>query len=128
MSPRGRNDPCTGAVTTRGDRSGRPQSVPNSAACSPWQPQHATGTGTEYENDCQPDCADGKIIDYPVNVTLTGSVLWSHSGPFSYTRITLHYPDAAPAVYSTVDGKVTVTHPATFSIPLTSRPVHPAGD
>ena len=93
-----------------------------------WQPGYATGTGTEAEKECTPSCAaDGKILYYPVNVTLTGSALLSQGGPFSYTKITLNYPGAAPAVYSTVNGTTTVTHPSTFSISrgFGGVPAHP---
>jgi len=63
-----------------------------------------------------------------VNVTLTGSALLSQGGSFSYTKITLNYPGAAPAVYSTVNGMTTVTHPSTFSISggFGGVPAHPA--
>lgn len=82
-----------------------------------WQPGYATGTGTEAEKACTPSCAaGGKDLTYRVNVTLTGSALLSQGGPFTYTKITLNYPGAAPAVYSTVNGTITVTHPSTFSI------------
>ena len=93
-----------------------------------WQPGYATGTGTEAEKECTPSCAaDGKILYYPVNVTLTGSALLSQGGPFSYAKITLNYPGAAPAVYSTINGTTTVTHPSTFSVSrgFGGVPAHP---
>lgn len=92
---------------------------------SSWQPGEAAGSGTLAENDCTPDCADGKTIDYPVSVTLTGSRFYSQAGKYTYPSITMHFPDAAPAEYSTVDGKTTVTYPdtvtwATGSVPPSS--------
>jgi hypothetical protein len=87
-----------------------------------WQAGYAAGAGTMQEKDCKPNCAEGKIIDYPVDATLTGSVRRSASTPYTYTRITLHYPGAAPAVYVTVHGKVTETHPSTFSMALVNGP------
>jgi len=52
-----------------------------------WQPGYATGTGTEAEKECTPSCAaDGKILYYPVNVTLTGSALLSQGARFPTRR------------------------------------------
>lgn len=85
-----------------------------------WRPGYAASTGTMHEKDCKPNCAEGKIITYPVDATLTGSV--EKSGTHTYTKITLYYPDSAPAVYVTVNGKVTETHPHTFSMNLVNGP------
>ena len=40
-----------------------------------WAPTHATGTGIQSLNDCTPNCAMGHFHDYPVDISLTGSVL-----------------------------------------------------
>jgi hypothetical protein len=97
-----------------------------------WTPTGATGAGTEYLNDCVPNCAAGKIIDYPVDVALTGSYLAAQDEPFSYAKITLTYLAARPLIYVTVNGKVEATHPASWSPPLPERPAshlaHPASD
>lgn len=87
-----------------------------------WRHGSATGSGTVSENDCQPDCADGKFIDYPADFTLTGRKWWPRYGRYSYTAITVHYPAAAPAVYRTVNGKIVVTHPHTFTWPPSGVP------
>jgi len=87
-----------------------------------WTPSGATGTGTEYLNDCTPNCAEGKIIDYPVDISLTGSYLAAQDLPFAYAKITFTYLAARPMVYVTVNGKVELTHPATWSPPLPERP------
>jgi hypothetical protein len=35
-----------------------------------WDQDGAEGTGEYYRNLCEPDCADGKIVHEPVNVSL----------------------------------------------------------
>jgi hypothetical protein len=47
---------------------------------SAWSQDGAKGTGEYYRNLCEPDCADGKIVHAPVNVTL--SDLTSRKGKF----------------------------------------------
>jgi type 1 glutamine amidotransferase len=83
-----------------------------------WTPAGATGAGTEYLNGCTPSCAEGKIIDYPVDIALTGSYLAAQGEPFAYAKITLTYLAARPLIYVTVNGKVEATHPASWSPPL----------
>lgn len=90
-----------------------------------WTPTGATGTGNEYLNSCIPDCAASKIIDYPVDISLTGSYLAAQGQPFAYAKITLTYLAARPPIYVTVNGKVELTHPATWSPPLPERPEQP---
>lgn len=87
-----------------------------------WTPAGATGAGTEYLNACIPNCAEGKIIDYPVDIALTGSYLAAQGDPFSYAKITLTYLAARPLIYVTVHGKVVLTHPASWSPPLPQLP------
>ena len=36
-----------------------------------WSQDGAKGTGEYYRNLCEPDCADGKIVHAPVNVSLS---------------------------------------------------------
>ena len=36
-----------------------------------WTKEKATGTGYFRENLCEPNCAEGKLVEAPVNVTLT---------------------------------------------------------
>ena len=36
-----------------------------------WSQDGATGTGEYYKNLCEPDCADGKIVHAPVNISLS---------------------------------------------------------
>jgi hypothetical protein len=38
---------------------------------STWSQDGAKGTGEYYRNLCEPDCADGKIVHAPVNVSLS---------------------------------------------------------
>ena len=90
-----------------------------------WTPTHATGTGIQSLNDCTPSCAMGHFHDYPVDISLTGSVLVAQNEPFAYTKIALTYTGPRPTTYTTVNGKVTAIHPATWSQEL---PIgHPSG-
>jgi hypothetical protein len=99
-----------------------------SAHWTSWTPNGATGVGTEYLNACIPNCAEGTIIDYPVDISLTGSYLAAQDLPFAYAKITFTYLAARPPIYVTVNGKVELTHPATWSPPLPERPAsHSAG-
>jgi nucleoid-associated protein YgaU len=89
-----------------------------------WAPTDANGTGTEYLNDCTPNCATGKFLAYPIDISLTGSVLVGQNEPFGYTKITLTYTGARPTTHITVNGKTELTHPATWSmkLPVVQRP------
>jgi hypothetical protein len=90
-----------------------------------WAPRDAVGAGTEYLNDCTPNCAEGRYHDYPVDVTLTGSDLVAQNEPFAYTRLTFAYTANRPPVDVLVNGKPVVTYPATYSVQLWIG--HPAG-
>jgi len=39
-----------------------------------WEVKEATGTGVYAENNCQPDCASGKLIKTPVVLSLTNLI------------------------------------------------------
>jgi hypothetical protein len=39
-----------------------------------WGVKEAIGTGVYAENNCQPDCANGKLIKTPVSISLTNLV------------------------------------------------------
>ena len=81
-----------------------------------WAGADAAGVGTEYLNDCSPNCAAGHFHDYPVDIKLTGSDLVAQNEPFAYTMITLTYLGARPPVQTGVrDGKPVLTYPATWS-------------
>lgn len=64
-----------------------------------WTPRLASGYGTFYENNCTPDCADGKIIRYPALATLWGT---SAVSPASrrYTKLTLVFTGKRPPLYT----------------------------
>ncbi|MGH3279781.1 MAG: hypothetical protein ACRDNW_11685 [Trebonia sp.] len=89
-----------------------------------WTPVGASGTGVQYLNDCEPNCALGHFHRYPADIALTGSYKARPNEPFAYTKITLTYTAARPVVHIKVNGKVVATHPATWSqeLPL----LHPA--
>ena len=85
-----------------------------------WTPQLASAYGTEWANDCKPDCAQGHIQDYPVLAMLWGSAtVTGHPGEQRYTKATLSYPKGRPAIYVTgCNGKVVATYPAIQQRPL----------
>lgn len=78
-----------------------------------WTPQLASAYGTEWANDCQPDCGLGHIHYYPVLAMLWGSAaITGHPGERRYTTATLSYPKGRPAVYVTDrNGRVVATYP-----------------
>ena len=79
-----------------------------------WTPRLANGYGTEYQNDCIPNCAEGHDHYYPALVVAWGSgSVTGHPGERRYTELTLIYPGARPPVYTIVNGKVVVTYPVT---------------
>jgi hypothetical protein len=83
-----------------------------------WTSKLASGYGTEWENDCQPNCAAGHIHHYPVLAVAWGSAsVAGHPGERRYTKVTLIYPGARPPVYELVKGKVVATYPATQTLP-----------
>lgn len=91
-----------------------------------WAPADAVGVGTEYLNDCTPNCAIGHFHNYPVDIRLTGSDLVARNGPFAYTKLTMAYPAKRPPFTTLVKGKRVVTYPGTFSVQLWSgRPIGP---
>jgi hypothetical protein len=85
-----------------------------------WTPQLASAYGTEWQNDCKPNCAQGHVHHYPVVAMLWGSAtVTGHPGERRYTTATLSYPKGRPAVYVTsCNGKVVATYPVTQTLPL----------
>ncbi len=85
-----------------------------------WTSELASAYGTEWENDCQPNCAAGHIRDYPVQVELWGSAaVPGHPAERRYLQATLSYPKRRPPVYAmNSNHKVVATYPATQAVPL----------
>ncbi len=68
-----------------------------------WTATGARGQGTLLENQCVPNCADGKFAKYPVTVTLF-AVEPSSKGPW-FSRLTLTWgrdrpPNQAPSTFT----------------------------
>ncbi len=83
-----------------------------------WTSKLASGYGTEWENDCQPSCAQGHFHHYPVVAVLWGSAsVQGHPAERRYTRVTLIYPGVRPPVYVLGKGKVVATYPVTQTLP-----------
>ena len=59
-----------------------------------WTTRAATGTGLLWEKLCVPDCADGKMGYYPVNVTLS-AVRASAKGPW-FSELTVSWQGSRP--------------------------------
>jgi hypothetical protein len=79
-----------------------------------WTPRLASGYGTEYQNDCTPNCAEGHEHYYPALVVAWGGgSVAGHPTERRYTEITIVYPGARPPVYRLVNGKVVATYPVT---------------
>lgn len=82
-----------------------------------WTAQQAVATGVHELNNCTPNCAEGKFINYPVVVTLWRSEpVPGHPGERYFTRITVHYTGPRPPAY-TSNGRL-VQHPAEWTQPL----------
>jgi hypothetical protein len=82
-----------------------------------WTAQQAVATGLHGLNDCTPNCAEGKFIDYPAVITLSRSEPVSgHPGERSFTRITVRYTGSRPPAYMS-NGQL-VRHPAQWTQPL----------
>jgi hypothetical protein len=82
-----------------------------------WTPKLASGYGTEWENDCKPNCAEGHLHYYPVLATAWGSAsVQGHPADRRYTEVTLIYPGARPPVYELVNDKVVATYPVTQTL------------
>ena len=85
-----------------------------------WTPELASAYGTEWQNDCMPNCAEGHIHNYPVVAVLWGSAtVKGHPGERRYTKATVSYTEGRPVVYAvSCNGKVVATYPVTQILPL----------
>jgi hypothetical protein len=84
-----------------------------------WTSHLASAYATFYENTCTPDCAAGKIIDYPALVTLwKTAAVKGHPNDRQYTELTVIFPGARPPVYVTENGKTVKTFPLTQTIDI----------
>lgn len=84
---------------------------------SSWNSHMASGYGTVAENDNYPSHAEGKISTVRALVTFWGSTsVRNHPGERTYTEMTMIFPGQRPAVYEMVNGKWTVTYPATQTL------------
>lgn len=84
-----------------------------------WTGKLASAYGTEWENDCTPNCAAGHFRHYPALAVLWGSAsVKGHPAERHYTEVTLIYPGARPPYYTVVKGKVVTTYPVTQTMAL----------
>ncbi len=79
-----------------------------------WTATTARGHGTLWENQCVPDCAEGKFARYPVAVTLF-AVKPSSEGPW-FSRLTLTWERGRPPNQT----------PGTFALEAPGSPPKPA--
>jgi len=83
----------------------------------------AFGTGTETINSCTPDCADGKLVPYPVLVAVwRPEPLPGHPGVSYFTRMTRIYTANRPPLYN-CQGKPPC-YPLTSTFDLWSRAIN----
>ncbi|MFH8336657.1 hypothetical protein [Streptomyces sp. AM6-12] len=84
---------------------------------SSWGTGGATGTGTNWVNDCKPYCAAGTFHPYPVVIRLSGDTQWKKHPSFDrFTQLTLTYTGARPEGFQRV-----------MSYPLWDGPSSPQG-
>jgi hypothetical protein len=90
----GESDPgtWTGVEPTTIQFSADGGNVVGSIRWTAWTDRSAVGAGTWGYNDCQPDCAAGKITDYPATIELSApshgqftSLTEVQSGPYGHT-------------------------------------------
>jgi hypothetical protein len=86
-----------------------------------WTPEVASAYGTEWENDCTPNCAEGHFHYYPVVAELWGSAaVKGNAGERRYTEATISYLKGRPPVYVlNCKGKAVATYPVSWTVPLT---------
>jgi hypothetical protein len=83
-----------------------------------WGTTAAFATGVEQINDCTPDCAGGKFINYPVLVNLwRPEPIKGHPGTFAFTRVTRVYTANRPPLYY-CDGTKHTCYPQTATFDL----------
>jgi hypothetical protein len=63
---------------------------------SSWGQSSAKGTGVYNQNDCTPDCADGKIKSYPVDVTLSKPKSCSGQTQLAFKHAALTFTGTRP--------------------------------
>lgn len=79
-----------------------------------WTAQQAVAAGVHEINNCTPNCAEGKFINYPAVVTLWRSEpVPGHPGERYFTKITVRYTGLRPPAY-TSNGQL-VQNPAEWT-------------
>ena len=82
-----------------------------------WGPGVAFATGIEQINNCTPNCAAGKFINYPVLVNLwRPEALKGHPGTFYFSRVTRVYTANRPPLYFCTGKKTCYAQTATFDL------------
>jgi hypothetical protein len=59
-----------------------------------WSGTRATGSGTWEQNNCEPNCAQGRFIDYAVRLTLTQPI--RGQGASIFGTVAAAFPAAVP--------------------------------
>jgi len=82
-----------------------------------WGTAAAFATGIEQINNCTPDCAAGKFINYPVLVNLwRPEPLPHHPGTFYFSRVTRVYTANRPPLYYCNGKQTCYPQTATFDL------------
>jgi hypothetical protein len=82
-----------------------------------WTTVEAVGTGTEKIDDCDPDCASGKVYAVPVTVTFSDPVQAGCTAADTrvvWTRASFAWPDGLPAALT---GQNAPLNPFTYPEP-----------
>lgn len=82
-----------------------------------WGPGAAFATGIEQINNCTPNCAAGKFVNYPVLVDLwRPEPLPGHPGTSYFTRATRVYTANRPPLYFCNGNRTCYPQTATFDL------------
>jgi hypothetical protein len=81
-----------------------------------WTGTEAVGTGTEKLDDCNPNCAAGKLYSVPVKVTFSKPAKACGTGGtrLYWTSMSFTWPDGLPSVFS---GQNAPSNPFTYPEP-----------
>jgi len=82
-----------------------------------WGSTAAFATGTEQINDCTPNCAAGRFINYPVLVNLwRPEPLRGHPGVWYFSRVTRVYTANRPPLYFCQGTRTCYPQTSTFDL------------
>jgi hypothetical protein len=90
-----------------------------------WNSNEAAASGTVSQDNCTPDCASGKFIDYPARLKLSETVRVANTSYF--TRVTISYLGQSPFGRSVEVRKVCWDTPPSATLPPCPADLRDAG-